>query len=85
MLRTDVDRTPVPPGRNAHSLGDSDQRRAEVGKIRVITSVINDSERSNEHPGDSWYVSDGVLNVTSDENGLEASYPAGSWVRAERV
>lgn len=56
-----------------------------MGKIRVITGETNGNEDFNEHPGDKWHVTDGVLTLTSDENGVEAAYPAGGWVRVERV
>lgn len=57
-----------------------------MGKIRVVTAVVNDeTERANEHEGDSWQVHDGVLHVTSNRHGFEASYPPGGWIRVERL
>ena len=52
--------------------------------IVVVTGSMNGNDLTNEHQGDKWRVEEGVLNITSKEDGVVVSYPAGAWFRVER-
>jgi hypothetical protein len=52
--------------------------------IVVVTGTLNGNDLTNEHQGDKWRIEDGVLNITSKEDGVVVSYPAGEWFRVER-
>jgi hypothetical protein len=56
-----------------------------VDKIAVVIGSINGNDLIKEHDGDDWYISDGILHITSEQDGLMVSYPAGAWYRVERM
>ena len=49
--------------------------------VVVIHTDSRDEEHSDELPnGDTWFVTDGVLNVVDLHGNPVASYPAGRWL-----